>query len=135
MTLSIARVMMKDGMLKRVRMKPLKKPMSMPTTRSAAHGNEHRSFHGHDLRPCSNAPVMVAVSTDDRAMEEPTERSISPPMMVMVMPKDMTPASATLRKMFRMFGKVKKPGAVRSRTRTMKERMSSIMYFLESWTG
>jgi len=78
------------------------------------------------------APVMVAVSTADRAMEEPTDEVYLPAYDGHGHTEGDDSRQGYVAEDVQNVIQGEKPGAVKMSTRVMKTRMSSIMYFLEN---
>ena len=75
--------------------------------------------HDGDRRRRGRRPVRARPRrrcSPDSAAPAPTDRSISPEMITIVMPKAMMPCIVTLRSTFRRLPRVAKPGAVTTRS-------------------
>ena len=98
-TLSMAKVVMNDWRLKRVVTQPLTRPM-LPVTASVS------ATTGIVSRPSCIRPL--AATTAPSAMTAPTERSMPPMRMTMVMPMAMMPLTDAKRTMLSRFAGCRK---------------------------
>lgn len=63
--------------------------------------------------------IIIAQHTDDAPISEPTEISMPPVMITIVMPTATMPFTATWRRMFKKVEAEKKPSATMEKNRTM----------------
>jgi len=125
-TLSIPSVMMNEGILNFTRMNPLSNPISNPMSIAASIAKMTPISIAKPNRDNKN-PVTHVTITEDNAMDEPTDRSISPPMITIVIPIEITPVIAVARNIPTRLPILLNPGAKKmQKTMSANNTISSV---------